>query len=247
MRLIQISDCHLYADPEARSRCGNPARRFTAVVAAADALCPDLVLVTGDISQDESEASYRLAAKILDRLDCPWYWIPGNHDVLEPMNRVKEVAAAVDAGRWRIILLDTRIEGEVSGELDEASLAWLQQTLTEDDRPTLIAMHHPPVKVGSHWMDEISLRNPQDFWAAIDHASQLKVVICGHVHHAFQTRVATTAGSVVVHACPSTSDQFLASSDEFAVDEASRPGLRVIELRGDDWQSWVERVDEDTF
>lgn len=243
MRLIQISDCHLHANPEARSRCGNPARQLAAVVAAADALRPDLVLVTGDISQDDSEGSYRLAAEILARFDCPWYWIPGNHDVPEPMNAVQEVVAEIDARHWRILQLDTRIEGDVRGEVGEEQLAWLQQALSEDDRPTLIAMHHPPVEVGSHWMDEISLSDQQAFWAAIDNASQVKIVICGHVHHAFQKRVSTAEGSVVVQACPSTSDQFLAGSNDFAVDEASRPGLRVIELQSDGWQSWIERVE----
>ncbi|ALM51727.1 metallophosphoesterase [Halomonas huangheensis] len=243
MRLIQLSDCHLYADPQARSRCGNPARQLAAVVAAADALRPDLVLVTGDISQDETQGAYHLAADALARLDCPWYWIPGNHDDPELMNAVQEVVTEVASRHWRILQLDTHIEGDVRGEVGEQQLARLQQQLAEDDRPTLIAMHHPPVEVGSTWMDAISLGDQQAFWAVLDNAPQVRMVICGHVHHAFQARVDTTQGHVEVYACPSTSDQFLAGSDEFAVDEASRPGLRVIDLQRDSWQTWVERVD----
>lgn len=244
MRLIQISDCHLYADPMARSRRGLPAHQLEAVVKAVDADRPDLVLVTGDISQDESEAAYRLATERLSELDCPWFWIPGNHDDVALMGAERDILAEVEAGHWRLLQLDTQLVGEASGQLGEEALAALGARLAEDDRPTLIAMHHPPLAVGSAWIDALGLVDADGFWEVLDGYPQVKMVLCGHVHQAFHGVMSLAHGRVDVYACPSTSDQFLPGSEEFAVDEASRPGYRVVELKREgEWQTWVERVD----
>ncbi|BBI73468.2 hypothetical protein HAALTHF_30180n [Vreelandella aquamarina] len=58
MRLIQITDSHLYADKQARSRAGIPWQQFQRVLEAVITERPDVVVFTGDISQDETAASY---------------------------------------------------------------------------------------------------------------------------------------------------------------------------------------------
>ena len=40
----------------------------------------DVVLITGDISDDGSAASYQRAKEILDHLPMPYYMVLGNHD-----------------------------------------------------------------------------------------------------------------------------------------------------------------------
>ncbi|MGQ7245750.1 metallophosphoesterase [Halomonas sp. V046] len=243
MRVVQITDTHLYADPLARSRRGVPARQFAAVVAAASAVRPDLVLVTGDISQDETDASYALAADTLATLDCPWFWIPGNHDAPETMAVQREVLPELDAGTWRLLQLDTRVVGEAHGEVGEAQRFELAERLDRDERPTAIVMHHPPMAVGTAWIDELGLVDGDAFWAIVERFAQVKLVLCGHVHQAFHGRYAGENGEIQVFATPSTSDQFLPGSDTFALDEASRPGFRVLDLSRGGFQSWVERVE----
>ena len=78
MRVVQITDAHLYADTKARSRVGLPWQQFQQVLAAVSAEHPDVVVFTGDISQDESAASYALAVQAMGALPCPWYWLPGH-------------------------------------------------------------------------------------------------------------------------------------------------------------------------
>uniref|UniRef100_UPI003458BA1A phosphodiesterase n=1 Tax=Halomonas sp. TaxID=1486246 RepID=UPI003458BA1A len=244
IRLVQISDCHLYADPSKPSRRGVPARQLSAVVDTVLHDRPDMVLVTGDLSQDESEGSYRLAMDTLQRFQCPWYWIPGNHDDLALMVEHREVEIDIEAAAWRIVQLNTRIEGEVQGRVGEEQLAALSELLADDERPTVIVMHHPPVQVGSVWIDDLGLVDQQAFQEVVGAFPQVKVVLCGHVHQAFHGKINTQHGDIDVFACPSTSDQFLAGSVEFAVDEASRPGYRVLDLSRDgSWQTWVERVE----
>lgn len=242
MRLIQITDCHLLADLQARSRAGFPLRQLQAVVEHAKRKRPDIVLVTGDISQDETPASYRHAAQALASLECPWFWIPGNHDDTRLMAEQHEILEALDLGSWRLLTLDTQVSGQAYGEVGQAQLQALAERLEEDERPTLLAMHHPPLEVGSTWMDAIGLQDREALWQTLSAYGQVRAILCGHIHQAFASRHFLNEGEVVVYGTPATADQFLGSSDEFAIDEASRPGYRVVDLHNETLTTWVERV-----
>ncbi|WP_110666279.1 metallophosphoesterase [Salinicola halophilus] len=239
MRLVQISDTHLLADPFGRSRKGEPLRQLHAVLARARALRPDVVLMTGDVAQDETPVAYRHACDAFADLGCPWFWIPGNHDQPELMTASHPLHEAVDLGHWRLLLLNTRVSGQPGGSVGVEQLQRLAEQLESDARPTLIGLHHPPVAIGSVWMDAIGLEDRDALWQTLTPYPQVKAMLCGHIHQAFAAR----EGPVEVYGCPATSDQFLPRSHEFAVDEAARPGLRVVDLSQDALQTWVERVD----
>ena len=243
MRLVQISDCHLHADPGARARAGFPLRQLEAVVAEVNRERPDMVLVTGDISNDETAASYQLAASILGRLAAPWFWLAGNHDDPALMAETRELLDELDIGDWRILMLDTRVSGQAHGELGAERLAELAARLEEDERPTLLAMHHPPLPVGSAWIDALGLKDREAFWQTLAAFGQVRAILSGHIHQAFASHQRLEQGEVAVFGCPSTTDQFLAGAETFAIDEASRPGYRVLDLGDADMTTWVERVD----
>ncbi|WP_189467557.1 phosphodiesterase [Litchfieldella qijiaojingensis] len=243
MRLIQITDCHLHADPEARSRVGVPLRQLQAVVAHAQRQRPDVVLVTGDVSEDETPASYRHAVETFASMECPWFWLPGNHDHPQFMAEQREILDDIDLGDWRLLVLDTQVNGQPHGELGQAQLQTLAGRLEEDERPTLLAMHHPPLEIGSAWMDAIGLHDREALWQTLAAYRQVRAIVCGHIHQAFASHYSLEDGEIAVYGTPSSSDQFLGGSPEFAIDEASRPGYRIIDLQGQKLTTWVERVD----
>ncbi len=242
MRLVQISDCHLQADPSARARTGFPLRQLEAVIDAVNRARPARVLVTGDISQDETAATYRLAKQALSRLDAPWFWLPGNHDRPALMAECRALHDELDLGRWRALLLNTHVSGQPHGELGEQALAALTERLAADARPTLLAMHHPPLPVGTAWLDEIGLVDGEAFWRVVAPHRQVRAVFFGHVHQAFQGIRHLKEGEVPVYGCPATIDQFLPGAVNFALDELAPPGYRIIELGDGDLDTWVERV-----
>ena len=45
----------------------------------------DLVLATGDLSQDGSSESYARFHQWMEAFSCPVYWLPGNHDLTDIM------------------------------------------------------------------------------------------------------------------------------------------------------------------
>lgn len=244
MRLVQISDSHLLADPDGHSRKGKPLRQLKAVLERAKALRPDVLLVSGDVVQDETPVAYGHASDAFAALGCPWFWIPGNHDRPELMASCHPLHDVLDLGGWQLLLLNTRVSGQPGGELGQAQLQRLAEQLESDDRPALIALHHPPVAVGSVWMDAIGLKDRDALWQTLTPYPQVKALLCGHIHQAFASR----EGLVAVYGCPATSDQFAPHTHEFTVDESSRPGLRVVELEAGELgagklATWIERVE----
>ena len=248
MRVVQITDAHLYADTAARSRAGIPWRQFQQVLSAVVTEKPDIVLFTGDVSQDESAASYALAVEALEQLPCPWYWLPGNHDQPEFMAAERPMVDQVDLDLWRILMLNTQVEGKPHGELGSERQDQLAEQLKSDDRPTLIAMHHPPVNVGAMWMDAIGLQDRDAFWELLSQHPHVKIILFGHVHQAYAEHRRIGEATIDVYGCPAMADQFMPGAEQFAIDEASRPGYRIIDLARSDtqeseWQSWIERID----
>ncbi|MCS7225964.1 MAG: metallophosphoesterase [Gloeomargarita sp. SKYB31] len=243
LRVVQLTDTHLFADPQQTLLGCRTWLTCQAVVTEAAAYCPDLVLLTGDLSQDESAASYQHLVNALWSLDCPVYWLGGNHDAASVL---AEVAATGGwrpekrfvQGGWYFVLLDSTLPGQVGGWLQRAAMAELTEELTQHPEPTLIAMHHPLFPVGSPWLDDSRVGNPEVFWQAVDRHPQVRVVLCGHVHqeHTWQRC------GVTYYSTPSTCIQFAAQADTFTLDPAF-PGFRWLELLPDGrYTSGVVRV-----
>ena len=88
-------------------------------------------------------------------------------------------------------MLDTQVSGENHGELCAERLGFLEGVLAAaPDRPTLIAMHHPPFQCGIGFMDRDGLRNPADLRAVLARHKQVRRIVCGHLHRAVVGQVA---------------------------------------------------------
>jgi len=180
-------------------------------------LCPrpDLVLVSGDLTEHGSPEEYVALRQILNKLTLPVYLVPGNHDRRNPFLRAFADAeylpppdspfAHFVCERWplRLIGLDTMIDGKRRGQLCPARLAWLAARLAESKRKTLIFMHHPPFRTGLQGMDNQGLKGTRAFCKLIEHHPQVCAIACGHLHRAVQTRI----GEALVFSQPSTCHQ----------------------------------------
>ena len=235
--LLQITDTHLFAAVDAVHRDIQTQATLNAVLAHArndPRWPPDAVVVTGDIVHDESRAGYRRFRKTLESLGPPAYCIPGNHDDPELMAECLtapriQVCGDARLGGWRLILLNTYLEGEVGGALGAADHSCLDATLDRFPREhVLVCMHHHPLPMGSAWMDQVGLRDAEQFLQTVQRHDQVRAVLWGHVHQASDRRV----DGVRFLSTPSTCSQFLPRSDKFAVD-ARPPGMRWLALAGD--------------
>lgn len=233
LKVLQLTDSHLYADP---SRCLlgiNTLETFDQVLAQAlhEQGVPELLLATGDLVHDASDSGYKRLLGRLKLTGIPTYCLPGNHDLPKKMKQILNhenvhTLPSVQAKGWSLIFLDSTIPGNESGNLDKDQLELLQLLLeAHTDKHTLICMHHHPLPVGSRWMDTMVLKNPDRFFGLLADHPQVKAVLCGHIHQKYENE----HQGVRLIGTPSTCVQFVAGQDDFAID-ACPPGYRWLNL-----------------
>jgi Icc protein len=234
MKILQITDPHVYGSASARLRGVQTDATLRAVLdeALANAAEYSAVLVTGDLVQDDT-AGYLRFRSMLGNLRTPVLCIPGNHDEPEAMQRELDIApfrfcGAHAFGAWNFVMLNSYDPGCVGGRLGTAELDRLDAALAASPPHSMVCLHHHPVAVGSRWLDNIGLANAADFWRVIDAHPCVRAVTWGHVHQAYAGR----RGTVQLYATPSTGAQFLPGSDRYALDSRP-PAYRTFELHAD--------------
>jgi len=158
---------------------------------------PDMLLMTGDLTEFGDVESYRRLAEAVSV--CPFPVLPmvGNHDAREPFLEVFPdtpvndgfIQYALDWNGVRLILLDTLEEGRHGGSFCEARAEWLKSELAAHPAsPTVIVMHHPPFESGICWLDS-DADEPwiARFAAAIEGHGQVCSILSGHLHRNIHT------------------------------------------------------------
>jgi 3',5'-cyclic-AMP phosphodiesterase len=191
MKVIQITDPHLRERGELVSGL-NPAASLATAIGNINSHHPDadLVVFTGDLSDDGSHASYRLLADIIGPLVPPSRLLLGNHDDRAAFLTVFPDAPAeggfvqsmTDMSAGRLVFLDTLDDGAVGGRLCQHRLAWLDQCLVAAPAPALIFMHHPPFNIGMPPLDGVKLADPQAFADVLRRHGNVRHIFAGHVH-----------------------------------------------------------------
>ena len=190
--------------------------------------------MTGDVVQDDTRQAYEHFCQLLSQLRLPVYCLPGNHDVRPLMREVLSQYAfgyceTVDSGSWRIACIDSCEAGAAAGRVAPGELERLASLLREPPAEhVLVALHHPPVPVGTPWLDKVGLLNGEAFLAAVTACERVRVALFGHVHQAFDAQ----RESLRILGTPSTCRQFAVGSDTFAVDDLP-PAYRRLTLHPD--------------
>ena len=235
LRIIQISDCHVSADPQARYRGIKPRPALESVLKAVRRWRPDALLASGDLSEDASVESYRYLEAVLAATNLPLLALPGNHDLPERMAGFFE-SMPVDRphlallGGWQIVLLNSTLVDKPSGRLSESTLSELAQILSNDhDKPMLLGLHHQPDEIGSAWIDKYALKEGARRLAAlIDSSERVRAVVWGHIHSSYRQR---KSGTLMLGA-PSTVANSHPFEDKFRFDQ-SGPACRWLRLFAD--------------
>ncbi len=234
--VLQLTDTHLTGDPSGLVHGIDPAARLRDVLDAwrrRDQQA-DLVLLTGDVADDGSPVAYEAVADCLQGIGAPVLAIPGNHDLPEPLAERFGPMVPWEAAGWRIVPFDTTIPRETAGAIDvPAALAELDRL---DDRPTVVAVHHPPVPRSTHpWFQLAGAAELLDGLAERPH---VRAVVSGHVHEPYELHL---PGLPALLSGPSTYVAISHHGDEYVL-EAERPrGARVLTL-GDDGSLTTELV-----
>lgn len=205
MIIVQLSDTHI--TPELQRTDGALSRQAAMQRAVSHVLAmtaaPDVVLVTGDLTDHGTAEEYAVFQDLIAPLLMPVYVIPGNHDDRTRMldrwpsqgtqHMERFMQYTVETHAVRLIALDTVLPGSDRGEICSERLAWLDARLAEQPgKPTLVFMHHPPFKSGIHVLDALDLEGAEALGAVIARHPQVERIVAGHIHCEMQARFGGT-------------------------------------------------------
>lgn len=236
MRVLHITDTHLFADADTslRGRVTYSTLQRTLAHVQQAAWVPELVYVTGDLIQDDTREAYLRFRNTMETLGLPVYCIPGNHDIRPLMEDVLGsepffYCTPVERKNWLIVGLDSCAEGTAAGKVSESELDRMDRLIEKSAAEhVMVCLHHPPLPVGSNWLEQVGLQNADQFLERAISSGKARLSLFGHVHQAFEGHY----GSMQVIGTPSTCRQFTVGSDSYALDDKP-PAYRRLELRED--------------
>ncbi len=189
--LAQISDPHVRVGPRADGF--DPVATLRKALVEIAAMGADAIIATGDLANDAQSEEYAVLADVLREAPAPLFLVPGNHDdpalIREFFPEHTYLPAAgslshvVENFPLRIVALDDIVPSETFGEFTEAHAAWLDAALSAASyKPTIVALHHPPIVTHDRLLDTIGLKQAERFSAVIARHRQVIRIICGHNH-----------------------------------------------------------------
>lgn len=265
MRIAQITDAHIlekgthwFSEPLTATD-----KRLSLAISFLNELQPkvDVVLFTGDLTEDGKEGSYRHLRELLQPLQIPLYVIPGNHDRRDALRSAFRQASylpqtgflhyALEFEKVRLLGLDTVIEGEGGGALCTERLDWLEHTLDQNTSlSTFLFMHHPPafMRTGTKLFDRSVSAPSMRFEQLLFKHSQILGIFAGHYH----SLCAAHFGGKMCWIAPSLAPpQYVANNredEEITALELLPPAVTIHEwFGGDQWASHVHFAQESPF
>ncbi len=193
--LVQITDTHIVERGKLLYGQADTARHLAETVSEINAMRPrpTLVLITGDLVEHPGPWTYGHFRDLIAPLEMPVYLMPGNHDdpaiMAEffgdtPMfpGESPHYQFAIEGPDFRTLCLNSHFDGSELPFFGPKRLQWLGYELESSDQPTLIAIHHPPMKTGVGFIDMVGEHWYRELGEVLRSHPQVVKIICGHGH-----------------------------------------------------------------
>ncbi len=214
MLIAQISDTHIRVPKQNDIKGLERINLFKKCVEDINTLSvvPDVVIHTGDLTDNGLPDEYSLAKNILSNLDIPFYLTPGNRDGSRNMiNAYADeltdlmdnnfMIYAINEYPIRLISLDSLAPLGPKGDITKIKLKILEKILNQvPDKPSLIFMHHPPFNVSNFGKPIVEYNQPNSIYKLYDvlkNHKQIVGIFCGHIHRSYTKNIYSFKGSVV--------------------------------------------------
>ncbi|MGN6421683.1 MAG: metallophosphoesterase family protein [Asticcacaulis sp.] len=192
MKIAQISDLHFGSL--------NPVVK-DALLRALTTDAPDLILVSGDLTQSALESEFAEAAGFLAQLPSPHLCIPGNHDLpgmdlsrfLDPWARYRRHIADDLNPEWRAGLVHFKALNSArrvlphwnwaNGAISQRQCADVAAAFSGTSAPwRIVALHHPPAPTTAINLPVVLYGREALFRTLSE--QRVDLVLAGHQHHA---------------------------------------------------------------
>ena len=180
MKIVQLSDIHV----------GSQFREeiFEKVIDEVNALKPDTVVITGDLTNEGLVSEYEKCKDLVSKLNVDKVIaISGNHDYRNtgylvfkkyfPFQTINELSNDVV-----LVTLGTARPDRNEGEVGYRQTLWLERTMKKyEDKTTILAMHHHLIGIPDTGSERVTILDAGDVLRTILDA-KVDLVLCGHKH-----------------------------------------------------------------
>ena len=207
VRFIHISDTHIGTTKDFLLHGSNPYKAAETLIQHIKQLPfkPDFIMNTGDVAAMHGEdAAYDLAESLFKKLDMPCYYVTGNHDISERMQRrltygektILSEDLSANAYKFEkngidFLILNGRGPDSLDphGLMSDYQMELLKHEIKKCNKPLAIFVHFPATSLDSVWLDrDMLLLNGDEFHKAICAKKEfIRGVFCGHVHRGMTT------------------------------------------------------------
>jgi Icc protein len=186
MIIAQISDLHLGPQfvPSA----------YDQAVKEILELKPDVVVASGDFTENGLLREFQLAAEKLQQLrDFPIIAVPGNHDYRSTGYLIyKEVFGekqTFELGNVLFLSVGTARPDRDEGEVGHRQDIWIGENLKKNrNKVRIVVMHHHVVPVPDTGTDRITIVDAGDVLRTL-FVEQANLVLCGHRHRPWMWKI----------------------------------------------------------
>ncbi len=245
MRILHITDLHILADPGAHMLGVDTFVTLKSVLAELRSITPmpNMIIATGDLSEDGTVKSYKRLRTLLVDLDLPVFVLPGNHDDVDHIQEGLtggpiKMEFLHHVGGWGFVFLNSQIVGQSNGRVSDSEMKKLKAVLNENpDRPFLISVHHTSVRPCPD--EDCHLLNTGDLLSIVERHPNARAVIGGHTHTEAivdhkHLRLMTTPSTCIQCVHP-TAEEFHSSKDRSKLHkwDSSFLGFRFLDIMPD--------------
>lgn len=232
--IAQISDSHLFADCDGLHHQADVYQNLVNVLTdIKQQSLVDVIVFTGDLTQDHSDESYQLFVKAFQvcGITTPVYFVAGNHDEPALLSRYLSQAPfkqdkIIETAHWQVVLVESK-SATPAGVFSKAQ-SNIARSKIKPMKSQLLLMHHHAVDAG-FFIDLHGLENKVDFQQFLNQHRTIKAIGCGHIHQALTLPVLLSDRTINLYTCPATSIQFDMNSTTVK-SNGQPPGYRIYTL-----------------
>lgn len=181
--IAHISDLHI-------SKSDFDEEMFMLAVAEINELQPDMIILTGDITNNGYYKQFKQATKYLAMFEPPLFAVPGNHDARNLGYQTFE--ELIGERSWKltvgddftVIGLDSSTPDESSGDIGRPQHLWLEHQLDEcviNENFTIVVLHHHVIPIPQTGRERNVLSDSGDILKTLT-THEVDLVLSGHKH-----------------------------------------------------------------
>lgn len=181
--IAHISDLHV-------SKSDFDEEVFMKAVSEINALQPDMIILTGDITENGYYTEFQQAKRYLSMFESPLFAIPGNHDArnlgyetFEELIGERSWKLTMD-GNFTVIGIDSSTPDENGGYVGRPQQLWFEHQLDEcvvNDNFIVVALHHHVISIPQTGRERNVLSDAGDILKTLT-THEVDLIVSGHKH-----------------------------------------------------------------